>query len=142
MTSPETSRPTWVDTKIDPKIKLSALWAATMFCYVYGDYFELYTPGKLAGMLAGKMGPLGPATQGVLLGVSILMAIPAVMVFLPLVLKPALSRWVNIVLGALYTAVMALAIQGGWTFYQFMGGLEILLTLTIVWTAWKWPRKT
>src|SRR6185369_10963766 len=112
MPSTPASPSKWVDEPVNPKIKLSALWAATMFCYIYGDYFELYTPGKLAGMLAGKMGPLGPATQGVLLGVAILMAIPAVMVFLPLVLKPALSRWVNIVLGALYTVIMVLAIQG------------------------------
>ena len=30
------------------KVKLAALWASTMFCYVYGDYFGLYLPGKLA----------------------------------------------------------------------------------------------
>ena len=29
-------------------LKLSALWASLMFCYVYGDYLGLYVPGKLA----------------------------------------------------------------------------------------------
>jgi hypothetical protein len=87
------------DTKIDTKIKLAALWAATTFCYIFGDYFELYLPGKLAGMLAGKMQPLGLVTQEILLGSSMLLAVPSVMVFLSLVMKPTINRWVNIVLG-------------------------------------------
>ena len=80
------------DIQIPVKFKLSALWASVMFCYIYGDYFGLYQPGKLRGMLDGRMVPLGPTTQGVLLGTSIMMAIPSIMVFLSLALKPRLSR--------------------------------------------------
>ena len=29
------------DFQINVKIKLSALWVSLMFCYVYGDYFQL-----------------------------------------------------------------------------------------------------
>lgn len=32
------------------KVKLAALWASTMFCYIYGDYFGLYVTGTLADM--------------------------------------------------------------------------------------------
>lgn len=130
------------DARVDPKLKLSALWAATTFCYIYGDYFELYVPGKLASMLEEKMGPLGPVTQGVLLGTSILLAIPSVMVFLSLVLKPRFNRPINIVLGALYSVIMIAAIQRAWIFYKFFGVVEIALTAAIVWYAWKWPRAT
>ncbi len=35
------------DLKINVKIKLAALWASVMFCYIYADYFGLYEPGKL-----------------------------------------------------------------------------------------------
>ena len=128
------------DIKIHVRLKLSALWASTVFCYVYGDYFELYVPGKLAGMLAGRMGPLGSVTQGVLVGTSLLLAVPSVMVFLSLVLKAGLCRWINIVLGVFYSLVMLAAIQGAWNFYLFFGGVEIALTLLIVWYAWTWPR--
>ena len=62
-----------------------------MFCYIYGDYFGLYKPGALQGILKGEMGPLGPTTQGILLGTSVLMAIPSLMVFLSLVLSPSES---------------------------------------------------
>jgi hypothetical protein len=37
---------------------------------------------------------------------------------------------------------MLLVIQGGWIFYKFFGVVEMALTSTIVWYAWKWPRST
>ncbi|MDQ6646842.1 MAG: hypothetical protein M3Y93_06390 [Pseudomonadota bacterium] len=46
------------DIKVHVCFKLSALWAALMFCDIYGDYFGLDVPGKLQGMLDGK-GPVG-----------------------------------------------------------------------------------
>lgn len=128
------------DFPVPVKVKLSALWTAVMFCYVYGDYFGLYVPGQLQDMLAGKMGPLGPTTQGVLLGTSIMLAIPGVMVFLPLALKPAVSRWTNIAMGVLYTLIMLATMPGAWTFYIFFGVVEVILTALVVWYAWRWPR--
>ena len=129
------------DVKIHVKIKLSALWASVMLCYIYGDYFELYKPGKLHEMLEGKMMPLGPVTQGMLLGTSVLMAIPGVMVFLSLALKPSPNRWANIILGALYTVIMLITMPGAWNFYIFLGVVEVALTALIVWYAWNWPKQ-
>jgi len=37
------------DIKIHVKVKLSALWASVVLCYIYGDYFGLYVPGILHG---------------------------------------------------------------------------------------------
>jgi len=53
------------DIHIHVRYKLSALWSALMFCYLYGDYFGLYVPDKLKGMLDGE-GPVGPVSQGTL----------------------------------------------------------------------------
>ena len=131
------------DVKIPVKVKLAALWTSVMFCYVYGDYFELYIPGKLQGMLQGQMAPLGPVTQGVLVGTSILLAVPSLMIFLSIALPPTFSRWLNIVAGLFYTGIMLLiAIGGGWAFYVLFAAIEVVLTLLIVWSAWRWPRKT
>ena len=52
MTSPHSRQ-------VPVRIRLAALWASLTFCYLYGDYFGLYRPGKLQGMLAGA-GPVGP----------------------------------------------------------------------------------
>lgn len=129
------------DFQVPVKMKLSARWTAVMFCYVYGDYFELYRPGQLQSMLAGKMGPLGPTTQGVLLGTSLMMAIPAVMIFLSLALKPTVNRWANIVLGTFYTLIMLVTMPCAWAFYIFFGMVEVALTTLVVWYAWHWPRQ-
>jgi hypothetical protein len=128
------------DLKVHVKLKLSTLWAAVMFCYIYGDYFGLYVPGQLKGMLAGE-GPIGPTSQCTLLATSLLLAVPGVMVFLSVVLPPVLSRWLNIVLGLLYTAVVVATMPGAWNFYILMSVIEVILQLLIVWYAWKWPRQ-
>ena len=130
------------DVKVHVRLKLSALWASLMFCYVYCDYFELYQRGKLQGMLQGRMAPFAPASQGVLLAASVVMAIPSVMVFVSLVLRPSADRWVNVVVGSMYSAIMLaiVAAPGVWMFYRFMGTVETVLSLLIVWHAWTWPK--
>src|ERR1700732_1239302 len=120
------------DIKVHVRFKLFALWSSVMFFYIYGDYFELYQPGKLQEMIAGRM-PLGAVSQGVLLGMAAVMVIPSLMPFVSLVLTAEVNRWVNIVFGAVYTVIMTLAIRGGWHFYVFFGLIEITLTILIVW---------
>ena len=122
------------------QLRLALLWAATMFCYIYGDYFGLFEKGALAGMNAGRIGPLGAATPGVLLAVSAMMAIPSVMVVLAAVLPPRPNRWLNIALGIAYTAIMVATMPGAPPFYLLFGVVEIALTLAVAWTAWAWPR--
>ena len=126
------------DVKIHVKMKLSALWAALMFVYIYCDIYSLFRTGQLEEMMSGRMGPF-PVTQGSLLSASILMMIPAVMVFLSLTLKPKINRWVNIILGVLYTFVNISNLIGEtWVYYIFSAVVEIVLTLLIVGYAWKW----
>ena len=125
------------DIRVHVRLKLSALWASVMFCYIYGDFVGLYRPGKLQDLLDGRM-PLGPTTQGVLLGIAIVMAIPSVMVFLSLVLPRSPNRWLNILFGVLYTGIMLVTMPGAWAFYLFLGVVEVILTVLIVWYAWSW----
>src|ERR1700736_1855751 len=73
------------DIKVHVRFKLFALWTSVMFFYIYGDYFELYQPGKLQDVIAGRM-PFGAISQGVLLGMAAVMIIPSLMPFLSLVL--------------------------------------------------------
>lgn len=124
--------------KINVKMKLSALWAALMFLYIYADHISLFKPGQLEEMMAGRMGPFS-VTQSSLLTASILIIIPAVMVFLSLALKSKVDRWVNIILGVLFTAVNIANLVGEpWAFYILFGIVEIALTLLIIGYAWMW----
>jgi len=128
------------DAPVPIRVKLSALWASVMFLYIYGDYFDLYKPGKLSSMMAGRT-PVGPTTQGMLVVFTVMMTIPSVMVFLSLVLKPAFARIANIVFGILYSLVIVGTMLGAWKFTMVLGCVEIALTLAAAWSAWKWPRE-
>ena len=133
------ARPGLEDIKVNIKIKLAMLWASVMSCYIYADYFGLYVPGALQSMLNGQMRPLGSTTQGVLLGASLMLAIPSVMIFLSVALQPVLARWLNIVVGAAYTAIILITMWG-WAFSIFYGVIEITLTSLVICYAWKWPK--
>jgi hypothetical protein len=130
------------DVKINVKIKLSALWSAVMFLYVYADIKAFFRPGILEEIISGEVGEF-QITQGFLLVSAIIMTIPSVMIFLSLSLKAKANRWVNIILGVAYTAIIlgTLLMGGAWAYYMLYGTAEIVLTGLIVWHAWKWPEK-
>ncbi len=130
------------DVTVPVKLKLALLWAALMFFYVYGDYFGLYVPGQLKGMLAGQ-GPIGPVGQGSLALVSMLTVLPGLMVFLSIVLPPRVNRWLNIAMGSFYTLLVlaTLVLFSNWLFYVLYSVTEMALTLLVVRYAWSWPRR-
>lgn len=131
------------DFEINIKIKLAFLWAAATFCYLYGDYFELYTPGKIDSLITGENVLDSPV---ILFIASVVMAIPPVMIVLSLTLKPQISKTLNIIFGLLFTLIMLLIAIGSlmpwYSFYVFLACLESVLTFIIVWKAYKWPRQT
>lgn len=127
--------------KVNVKIKLSALWATLMLCFIYADILSLYKPGAVENIIAGNMGPF-PATQMALLLASIMMIIPAIMVFLSLVLKSTVNRWSNIVLGVVYVVICIGNLIGEtWAYYLIFGIIEIAFSLLVVIYAWKWPKQ-
>lgn len=112
------------DVPVDTRVQLAALWTSTMCCYIYCDYFALYIPGKLDGMLRGDMGPLGPVSQVTLMGTSLLMAVPSLMIAFSVLSPVRLTRIANIVVGAFYALLLALlAVTSSWYFYRFFAGL-------------------
>jgi hypothetical protein len=127
--------------KVNIKIKLAALWASATFCYLYGDYFELYTPDKINSLISGVNGLDSPNK---LLMASIVLAIPSLMVGASILLKPKLNRILNILFGTLFTVMMLFigfnSMTEWYSFYVFLSFLESIITGLIVWYAWKWPK--
>jgi hypothetical protein len=130
------------DSKINIKIKLAALWTSLMFCYVYGDFFSLFVPGRIQHLIDGNSGA-GETTPITLFLYALLLALPSLMIFLSVTLKARVNRLLNIALGIFFTLVMILVTVtslGEWMlFYTFLGIIEIILTSIIVWQAIKWP---
>lgn len=129
------------DFSVNVKIKLAVLWAAVMCCYIYGDYFSLYVPNKINGFISGDNLINSPIK---LLAASLLMAIPSLMICLSVILKPNLNKWLNIVFGIFYTAIMVLiavsTLSAWWSFYVFLAVVEIIITSLIIYYACKWPK--
>jgi hypothetical protein len=142
MNSEKKTATTLEDVKINVKIKLSALWVAVTLCYLYGDFWGLYKPGLIEEIIAGEVAGM-QITQVWLLGLVILMVSPSIMVFLSLTLKVKANRWANIILGIFYTCFMlyTMLMPGVWAYYIFLGIVEVVLTVLIVWYAWKWPKQ-
>ena len=128
--------------KVNIKIKLAALWASVTLCYLYGDYFELYTPEKVNSLISGDNNLNSPAK---ILLASIILAISSVMVAASIFLKPKINRILNIVFGTLFTLMMVfigiISTNEWYLFYVFLAFLESIITALIVWIAWKWPKE-
>jgi hypothetical protein len=131
------------DPKINIKIKLSGLWVANMFLFIYVDYFGLYIPGVMEKIIEGEVAHTGiQITQVFLLAGITLMMIPSLMIFLSLTLPAKANRWTNIIVGILQIVVLVSALIGeSWAYYIFATIVEVVLLLLIVWYAWKWPKQ-
>lgn len=134
------------DPTIKIRLKLSALWIAAMFCYIYADILAIYDPWLLEEILQGNMGFVGPITQELKLAVAVLMSIPALMVFFSVVLKPNFYRWTNIVFGTLKTLAIVLSLFNTFSeepaiYYVYFATIEISITSYIVYGAWTWPKQ-
>jgi len=129
------------DFKINVKLILSALWTSVMFLYIYGDYFELYVPGKVQGLLNGQN---MLSTPYKLLLATIVLTLPSLMIFLSLIMKPKWNRFLNISIGVFLTLFTLLVAASSFTewriFYVMLALLESIITSIIVWKAWYWAK--
>lgn len=133
-----------INYSINIKIKLSILWTALMFLYIYADYFQLMTPGKLEKMIQLQT-PMGPTSPEILVIFSVILIIPILMIFLSVFLKPLINKWLNLVIAFVYACLSILIIVSTigdeWhTFYVLLNFVEVIVFAIIISQAWKWPR--
>jgi len=130
------------DPVVNIKFKLASLWTTATFCYLYGDYFELYTPEKVDSLISGENVLNSPTALFI---ASLIMVTPPLMIVFSLMGKPIISKWLNIIFGSIFTLMMAFIAIGSLTpwysFYVFLAIVEASLTATIVWYAFKWPKR-
>jgi hypothetical protein len=138
------SQSTREDLRLPVQVKLAAAWTSFMFLYIYVDYLALYKPGVVDDILAGivhefEIGPTFVASA------LTLMAIPILMILLSTTLPARVNRTVNLVVATLYIPVSIYNAAGeSWTYSYFYGlsiGLEVLLLVFILRSAWTWPRR-
>jgi hypothetical protein len=129
------------DVPVPVRLRLTALWVAVMFLYVYVDILAFYKPGTIDDILVGRVWEFD-ITQAWALGALILMTIPILMVVLSLMLPARAARWGNVIVAAVFVLVAVGNVVGEtwYAFYWFGALVEAALLLVIVRLAWAWPR--
>jgi hypothetical protein len=132
------------DEKFEPanvnvRMKISALWTAMLFVFAYVDIFSLYRPDFRADVEAGAIGGF-TVNQSFLLGTTIYVVIPSLMVFGALVLRPRINRIANIALSSMYALTITAGAIGEWNYYVLGSATEVALLAAIVYYAWTWPK--
>lgn len=118
----------------DVQIKLSAIWVALMLTYLLGDVLRIFsgdfTPGEIGGI---------KITQGMWLGIAMLMVLPIVMVFLSLTLNYPVNRWANIIVAIFFFLFNLIGLPTYPSAYdKFLIIVGLVLNALTVWYAWNW----
>ena len=127
---------------INPRLKIAALWASMLFVFVYVDLFSLYRGDVRADIEAGEIFGF-TIGQGFLLGVTIYILVPSLMLSLSLVLPVRVTRMANIVVAALYAVTIVGGTIGESNYYYILGSItEAALLAGVVYYSWTWPKAT
>jgi len=134
-------RPPLEEFRVPTPVKLSVLWASLMSLYIYNDFIGLWIPGMLEMISEGRMGPLGQATDLLMVGVAVVVGLPAVMVFLSSILPAKISRLLNMILGPIFCVLAVLTGIGAAPYFQLIVAAEVVVLILITWIAFRWPRQ-
>ncbi len=124
---------------VNVRIKISGLWAAVLFVFAYVDIFSLYRSDVRADVAAGEIAGF-TINQAFLVGTTIYILLPCLMVVGSLILRPGINRIANIALSLVYALTIIAGAIGEWAYYVLGSAIEIGLLASIVYYAWTWPR--
>jgi hypothetical protein len=124
---------------VNVRIKISALWTAMLFLFVYVDHFSLLRPDTRADLEAGEIGGFAVNQSFVLFSVAYVL-LPILMVVGTLVLRPRISRIANLGLSIVYALTIVPLAIGEWYYYVLGTAFEVVLLAAIAFYAWTWPK--
>ena len=110
-----------------------------LFVFAYVDLFSLYRPDFRADLEAGEIGGF-TVNQSFLLGTTVYVVIPSLMVFCALILRPRVNRIANIALSTMYALTIIAGAIGEWNYYVVGSAIEVALLAAIVYYASTWPK--
>ena len=134
------ARTEFQDLTVNSRIKISALWTAMMFVFAYVDIFSFFRADIRADIEAGQV-YVFEIGEGFLLGVTIYVLVPTLMVFASLVMRAARARMVNVVLAGVYALTIVGGAVGEWGYYVLGSAVEVALLAGIVYYSVTWPRE-
>lgn len=127
--------------KVDVRVAISIMWIAMLLVFAYVDIFGFYRADVLEAALDGEVATTPfDVSQAFLAGSTVYILVPVLMVVLALMLRPRVNRIANIAVSLLYAlSIIASSIGEQWAYYLLGSFVEVVLLVTIAWTAWRWP---
>lgn len=120
---------------VDVQIKLSAVWVALMLVYLLGDVLRIFSGDFQKMMAEGSI----KFTQGMWLGISMLMLIPILMVIASVLLPQPINRWTNIIVAVFFFLFNLVGLPTYPSAYdKFLIVVGLVFNAITVWLAWQW----
>lgn len=119
---------------MDQRIILSIIWIAVMLTYLLGDVIRIFAGDVVLGEINGAK-----FTQGMALGIAVLMVTPILMVVLSLILPYSVNRWANIIVavGWFIFNLVGLPSYAG-HYDRFLLIVSMAFNVVTIWQAWTW----
>jgi hypothetical protein len=95
------------------------------FVFAYVDLFSLYRSDFRADLEAGEINGF-TVNHSFLLGTTVYVVIPSLMVFCALILQPRINRIANIALGIVYAPTIIAGAIGEWNYYIIGSAIEVV----------------
>ncbi len=123
------------------KTRIAVLWVLMAVAMSAHSLFAFMEPGAMEE-LAEELAAKGP---GMMIFMVLFWLVPLWLAFMSLTVKGSANRWVNFILGIIFT------ILNIWHFIEHLAppsptqilivGSTVVATALIAWYAWKWPKQ-
>jgi hypothetical protein len=118
----------------DERIILSGVWVSLMLTYLLGDVLRIFAGDFVAGEMDGFQ-----VTQMMWLGMSALMLIPILMIYITLTAKYKVNRYANIIVAVSFFIFNLIGLPTYPSLFdQFLIIVGLGFNILTVWRAWRW----
>ena len=120
------------------KTRIAVLWVFMAVAMSAHSIFSFMEPEVVEQMWEMELGP------GMMLFMALFWWVPLVMAILSLTLKDSANRWVNFVLGIVFTILNIVHLAEHFAqpsaCQMLIVGSTVVVTGLIAWFAWRWPK--
>jgi len=124
------------------KTRIAILWVFMAVAMSTHSIMGFMEPGRIEDIMTGEIEGMA-LTTGRLIFMILFWLIPLWMAFVTMTLKGKSNRWVNFVLGIVFTLLNI------WHFIEHLAspvqmlivGSTVAVAVLIAWYAWKWPKQ-
>ncbi len=122
---------------VDVRVQLAALWTTIMIIVVFVDLFSLYRPDVRASIEAGQLF-LFEIGEVFLLGVTLYVALPTLMIAASVLLPRRVIRPLTFVIAPLFAVTIIGGAVGEMGYYVLGSALELVLLAVVMVIALRW----